>query len=249
MYRRALERCVKAVGRLKILAAHLLFKEQGVIILRRLQSLLRALTIVVPELLLLILAAFLANQKSLLPFSVSGVRPNFIGLVVNQLEGVLTNGFVLLLVLILCCVLPPDCWCPWSFLSLGATAGHDIGISLLQILVLRFGIEGVDSVVYISTSGACPWFDYSRWVKVSMILNLLALRFNSFSCMLWVDRVHVYIDLINVVDIVPRSTSRKKTTFVCLEILWLVVLHLCLLQRPLLASYSNLKILILYIKE
>ena len=91
------------------MAAHLLFKEQGVIILRRLQSLLRALTIVVPELLLLILAAFLANQKSLLPFSVSGVRPNFIGLVVNQLEGVLTNGFVLLLVLILCCVLPPDC--------------------------------------------------------------------------------------------------------------------------------------------
>ena len=52
-----------------------------------------------------------------------------------------------------------------------------------------------------------------------MILNLLALRNNSFSCMLRVDRVHVYIDLINVVDIVPRSTTRKKITFVCLEIL------------------------------
>ena len=109
MHRGALKRCVKAVGRLKILAAHLLLKEQGVMILRRLQSLLRALTIVVPKLLLLVLAAFLANQKSLLPFSVSGVRSNFLGLVVDQLEGVLASGFVLLPILVLCSVVPSDC--------------------------------------------------------------------------------------------------------------------------------------------
>ena len=199
-------------------------------IVRRLQSLLRALTIVVPKLLLLVLAAFLANQKSLLPFSVSGVRPNFLGLVVDQLEGVLASGFVLLPILVLCSVVPSDCWCPWSFLSQGATAGHDIGISLLQLLVLRFRIVGIDCVVYITTSVARPWFDCSRRVKVPMILNLLALRNNSFSCMLRVDRVHVYIDLINVVDIVPGRAARKKSTLICLEVLlWLVaVLHLCL---------------------
>ena len=78
-------------------------------ILCRLQSLMRALTIVVAKLLLLILVAFLANQKSLLPFSVSGVRSNYLGLVVDHLEGVRTNGFILLLILVLCSVLPSDC--------------------------------------------------------------------------------------------------------------------------------------------